>query len=57
MIEIEREPWAEMVAHAEATYPDECCGAMLGQGDGEKKIGACCSSPRQCSRGIPKGLL
>jgi proteasome lid subunit RPN8/RPN11 len=30
MIRIESEPWAAMVAHARATYPNECCGAMLG---------------------------
>ncbi len=37
MIRIEPEPWAEMVAHARATYPNECCGAMLGAIDGETK--------------------
>jgi len=26
-----------MVAHARTTYPNECCGAMLGTTDGEKK--------------------
>ena len=26
-----------MVAHAEATYPNECCGAMLGSIDGDRK--------------------
>jgi len=26
-----------MVAHAEATYPNECCGAMLGNIDGDRK--------------------
>src|SRR3954469_14770608 len=31
MIEIEQEPWAAMVHHAESTYPNECCGAMLGR--------------------------
>src|SRR5689334_1117861 len=31
MIEIEPEPWRRMVAHAESTYPKECCGAMLGR--------------------------
>jgi proteasome lid subunit RPN8/RPN11 len=31
MIEIEKEPWTAMVRHAEATYPNECCGAMLGR--------------------------
>jgi proteasome lid subunit RPN8/RPN11 len=37
MIRIEPEPWAAMVAHARASYPDECCGAMLGVTDGETK--------------------
>jgi len=37
MIRIESEPWAQMVAHARETYPDECCGAMLGSTDGEQK--------------------
>jgi proteasome lid subunit RPN8/RPN11 len=40
MISIEAEPFAQMVAHAEATYPNECCGAMLGDigGDGRKRV-------------------
>jgi len=37
MIEIDTQPWREMVEHAEATYPNECCGAMLGTTDGEEK--------------------
>jgi proteasome lid subunit RPN8/RPN11 len=37
MIRIASEPWAEMVAHARETYPNECCGAMLGSTDGEQK--------------------
>ena len=37
MIHIETEPWASMVAHARATYPNECCGAMLGGIDGDQK--------------------
>ncbi|HUA61066.1 MAG TPA: M67 family metallopeptidase [Verrucomicrobiae bacterium] len=37
MIRIEAEPWARMVAHARKTYPNECCGAMLGSIDGEEK--------------------
>lgn len=37
MIRIEPQPWAAMVAHARHTYPNECCGAMLGTGDGEGK--------------------
>jgi proteasome lid subunit RPN8/RPN11 len=38
MIEIEREPWRTMVAHAESTYPNECCGAMLGRSGGSGKL-------------------
>ena len=38
MIRIETEPWAQMVAHARETYPNECCGAMLGSTDGEQKL-------------------
>jgi proteasome lid subunit RPN8/RPN11 len=39
MIRIEPEPWAAMVAHARETYPNECCGAMLGSiADGTKVV-------------------
>jgi proteasome lid subunit RPN8/RPN11 len=38
MIEIESKPWQMMVLHAERTYPNECCGAMLGHHGGEKKV-------------------
>ncbi len=38
MIRIEPEPWAAMVAHARASYPNECCGAMLGKTDGDTKL-------------------
>jgi proteasome lid subunit RPN8/RPN11 len=39
MIRIEPEPWAAMVAHARETYPNECCGAMLGSiNDGTKLV-------------------
>jgi proteasome lid subunit RPN8/RPN11 len=37
MIHIEGQPWREMVQHAEAAYPNECCGAMLGTVDGGGK--------------------
>jgi proteasome lid subunit RPN8/RPN11 len=37
MIEIELTPWQAMVLHAERTYPNECCGALLGHKQGEKK--------------------
>ena len=38
MIRIEAEPWKVMVAHARETYPNECCGAMLGRLDDGWKI-------------------
>ena len=38
MISIDSAPWAAMVAHAKAAYPNECCGAMLGTTDGETKL-------------------
>ena len=38
MIRIESEAWAAMVAHARETYPNECCGAMLGVIDGDKTV-------------------
>jgi proteasome lid subunit RPN8/RPN11 len=39
MIRIEPDAWREMVAHAQATYPNECCGAMLGAiDDGQKTV-------------------
>jgi proteasome lid subunit RPN8/RPN11 len=37
MIRIETESWQAMVAHARLTYPNECCGAMLGTIDGDTK--------------------
>lgn len=37
MIHIERGPWREMVNHAQAAFPNECCGAMLGTIDGQTK--------------------
>ena len=30
MIRIDPAAWNDMVAHARAAYPNECCGAMLG---------------------------
>lgn len=38
MIEIELRPWQGMVLHAERTYPNECCGAMLGHTQSSKKL-------------------
>ena len=37
MIQIQPEAWQLMVSHAQATYPNECCGAMLGTVDGDVK--------------------
>ena len=38
MISIEKEAWDVMVAHARATYPNECCGAMLGHVGDDKNV-------------------
>jgi proteasome lid subunit RPN8/RPN11 len=39
MIEIDTKPWQTMVLHAERTYPNECCGVMLGRTlDGKKVV-------------------
>jgi len=38
MIRIAPKPWEVMVKHAQAAYPEECCGAMLGTVDGEGKL-------------------
>src|SRR5688500_764435 len=38
MIKIEPAAWEAMVSHARSTYPNECCGAMLGSIDGEAKV-------------------
>jgi proteasome lid subunit RPN8/RPN11 len=37
MIRIESEAWDVMITHARTTYPNECCGAMLGVINGEAK--------------------
>jgi proteasome lid subunit RPN8/RPN11 len=37
MIDINQQAWDLMVAHAEKTFPNECCGAMLGTIDGDVK--------------------
>ena len=31
MIQIEKAAWDTMVSHAEATFPNECCGVMIGR--------------------------
>ena len=38
MISIDKEAWDAMVAHARSTYPNECCGAMLGHVDSDKRV-------------------
>jgi proteasome lid subunit RPN8/RPN11 len=38
MIEIEAKPWQMMINHAQRTYPNECCGAMLGHIQGDRKL-------------------
>ena len=37
MIKVDKPAWDVMVAHARSTFPNECCGAMLGTVDGEAK--------------------
>ena len=37
MINVTRDAWQAMVAHAEKTYPNECCGAMIGAIEGDRK--------------------
>jgi proteasome lid subunit RPN8/RPN11 len=37
MIKIESDAWEVMVSHAESTFPNECCGAMIGNVDGDQK--------------------
>ena len=37
MIKINDAAWKAMVAHAEAKFPNECCGAMIGSIDGDVK--------------------
>src|SRR5271155_2431970 len=37
MIKIEPDAWEVMVRHAESTFPNECCGAMIGNIDGDRK--------------------
>ena len=39
MIKINEAAWDAMVAHAEAKFPNECCGAMIGSiNDGVKDV-------------------
>jgi proteasome lid subunit RPN8/RPN11 len=38
MINIEPAAWEVMVSHARSTYPNECCGAMIGSIDGDHKL-------------------
>ena len=37
MLRIEPGPMAEMIAHAEEAYPNECVGAMIGSTEGSQK--------------------
>jgi proteasome lid subunit RPN8/RPN11 len=38
MIEVKDNPWQTMILHAERTFPNECCGAMLGRIRGADKV-------------------
>ncbi len=37
MLTIDKQSFEQLRAHGEATYPFECCGALLGEIDGEQK--------------------
>jgi len=37
MLRIAKPAWDLMVSHARSTYPNECCGALLGSIDGDLK--------------------
>jgi proteasome lid subunit RPN8/RPN11 len=37
MIRVETGAWGVMVEHAQAAFPNECCGALIGSTDGETK--------------------
>jgi proteasome lid subunit RPN8/RPN11 len=37
MIKINQAAWDAMVSHAEAMFPNECCGAMIGNIEGDVK--------------------
>jgi proteasome lid subunit RPN8/RPN11 len=37
MIRIEPAAWDVMVSHAQQTFPNECCGVMLGSNSGDQK--------------------
>src|SRR5277367_4872092 len=38
MIKINSEAWETMVAHAQSTFPHECCGVKIGKIDGDTKL-------------------
>ena len=38
MIEIGQKAWQTMVLHAERTYPNECCGALLGYAAADRRV-------------------
>ncbi len=38
MIRVDPNAWEMMVTHAEAKYPNECCGAMVGHIEGDEKL-------------------
>jgi proteasome lid subunit RPN8/RPN11 len=38
MIKINPDAWQTMVDHAQSTFPDECCGVMIGRNDGDSKL-------------------
>lgn len=37
MIKVDNQAWRTMVTHAEAKFPNECCGAMIGRIEADAK--------------------
>ena len=48
MIKVEKEAWETMVAHAEATFPNECCGVMFGKIDTDQE-----NVPKLVTQAVP----
>ena len=41
MVEVEAKAWASIEAHALSDYPDECCGLVLRDADGNASVVTC----------------
>ncbi len=54
MIEITPEAWAVMVAHAEASYPNECCGILIGSESASGRLATLAIACRNAYEGEQK---